>query len=91
MITVDALWLLANIGREIKLKRKKLKLTQSQLANLLDVKYQQIQRWERNGYQSCSLNTLIEVLKSLHCEEMKQLLLSKPKTRLSDKTQTKLI
>jgi transcriptional regulator with XRE-family HTH domain len=48
--------------------RKKLGLTQRELAERLGVKEQQIQRYEATRYQSASLKRIVEVAEAMYCQ-----------------------
>jgi HTH-type transcriptional regulator / antitoxin HigA len=50
-------------------ERKRLGLTQRQLAEMLGIKEQQVQRYEATRYQSASLQRLGEVATALHKAE----------------------
>jgi HTH-type transcriptional regulator / antitoxin HigA len=47
-------------------ERKRLGLTQRQLAEKLGIREQQVQRYEATRYQSASLQRLIEIADALH-------------------------
>jgi transcriptional regulator with XRE-family HTH domain len=51
-------------------ERKRLNLTQRQLAEKLGIKEQQVQRYEATRYQSASLQRLGEVATALHKAEI---------------------
>lgn len=55
--------LLENLPEILIEERKRLGLTQRQLAEKLEIKEQQIQRYEASRYQSASLQRLCEVAK----------------------------
>jgi HTH-type transcriptional regulator/antitoxin HigA len=55
--------LLENLPEILIEERKRLGLTQRQLAERLEIKEQQIQRYEASRYQSASLQRLCEVAK----------------------------
>lgn len=50
-------------------ERKKLGLTQKELAERLGLKEQQIQRYEATRYQSASLNRLLEIAEALQQDD----------------------
>ena len=54
------------LGRRIRLRRRHLRLTQSDLGARLDVSYQQIQKYER-GVNRISFSTLVRVAETLEC------------------------
>lgn len=59
--SVEALDLIENAGEQLIHARIAAGLTQKQLADLLDTKEQQIQRYERGHYRTANLNTLSRV------------------------------
>lgn len=53
------------VGQRIKERRKSLRITQTQLAEMMDISYQQIQKYE-TGLNSVSLERLIQFAKLLN-------------------------
>jgi len=55
-----------NVGARIRLRRKVLGITQSQLAEALDLTFQQVQKYER-GVNRVSASVLVKIAKRLEC------------------------
>lgn len=54
------------IGGEVRARRDKLKITQSQLASAIGVTFQQVQKYER-GVNRISAATLLAIAETLNC------------------------
>lgn len=50
------------IGSELKLRRIRLGLTQSDIANSVGVVYQSVHKWESNNYQTTTMKNLINTI-----------------------------
>lgn len=55
-----------NVGARIRLRRKQLGITQSQLADALGLTFQQVQKYER-GVNRVSASVLVKIAKRLDC------------------------
>ena len=55
-----------NVGARIRLRRKALGITQSQLADALGLTFQQVQKYER-GVNRVSASVLVKIAKRLEC------------------------
>jgi transcriptional regulator with XRE-family HTH domain len=55
-----------NVGARIRLRRKALGVTQSQLGDALDLTFQQVQKYER-GVNRVSAGVLVKIAKRLNC------------------------
>ena len=55
-----------NVGARIRLRRKALGITQSQLAEALGLTFQQVQKYER-GVNRVSASVLVKIAKRLDC------------------------
>lgn len=55
-----------NVGARIRLRRKALGITQSQLAEALGLTFQQVQKYER-GVNRVSASVLVKIAKRLEC------------------------
>lgn len=55
-----------NVGARIRLRRKTLGITQSQLAEALDLTFQQVQKYER-GVNRVSASVLVKIARRLDC------------------------
>jgi len=55
-----------NVGARIRLRRKALGITQSQLADALDLTFQQVQKYER-GVNRVSASVLVKIARRLEC------------------------
>jgi transcriptional regulator with XRE-family HTH domain len=56
---------------DLKRRRKKLRLTQSEIAQRMGVSYQSLNRWENSGFQTATVHHLLkymEVLESICLE-----------------------
>lgn len=63
-IGIDTKAIDASVGVQLKLRRKELKLSQTQLGNILGITYQQIQKYE-SGANKVSPGRLVHLSKAL--------------------------